>query len=77
MRVDGRKYTFEHREDLNNPTIIGIKFSNLYREHPDGNRGLVLIGFQKPNDPNWWDAEIPWDWLPKEVQMNVRKVPDA
>ena len=67
MIIEDRKYTFENRSDLNQPAATGIKFSNVYREHPEGNPGLVLIGFQKPKDSSWWDAVIPWDWLPKDT----------
>lgn len=73
MRREGNRIILENRIELNEPIFKGGNFSTVYREHSEGNRGLVMIGFQTANDPNWLDLEVPWDWLPKDVQVTAVK----
>ena len=71
MRIEDKTYILENQIELNNPAFMNIKFSDRYQSIPESCGWRVLIGFHKPNDPNWWEMETDWAWLPEDLRLKV------
>jgi hypothetical protein len=69
--INNNKYILENQIELNNPAFLNITFSDSYGSIPESWGWRVAIGFQKPNDSNWWEMETDWAWLPEALRLRV------
>ena len=71
MQVNGQKIYLENQAELNDPIFTNVEWSHYYRNVPESYGWRVSIGFRKPNDPNWWEAETDWAWLPDNLRTTL------
>jgi hypothetical protein len=67
------KYILEEPADWDNPVFKDARFSEYYRSA--GIPGVVVLGFQKPNQTDWFEVETRWAWMNDDRKMKLKEVP--